>query len=63
MIYDKKTFDEKERKNEDRILATKEDNVFYYSAPLDCGIAEDAIEEFTKLNINHIKAKELFSVN
>jgi len=64
VIYDEKTFDEMEGKNEEEILAKKEGKVFYYSSPLDCGLPmEEGGEEFYKLNIiNHIKVKELFSI-
>jgi len=63
-IYDEKTFNEYENKNEELILATDEGNVFYSSTPLDSGIDnEEAAEEYTNLNINHVKVKELFSID
>jgi len=64
MIYDEKFFNESESKNEELILAKDEGNVFYYSAPLDSGIDnEEAAEEFTDLNINHVEVKELFRID
>src|SRR6056297_2431954 len=55
-IYDEKTFNEYENKNEELILATDEGNVFYSSTPLDSGIDnEEAAEEYTNLNINNVK--------
>jgi len=45
-------------------LATDEGNLFCYSAPLDSGIDnEEAAEEFTIMNINHVEVKELFNID
>jgi len=64
MIYDENFFNESKSKNEELILAKDKGNIFYYSAPLDSGIDnEEAAEEFTNLNINHVKTKELFSID
>ena len=64
MIYDEKFFNEYENKYEELILDKDEGNVFYYSTPLDSGINnEEAAEEYTNLNINHVKVKELFSID
>jgi len=62
--YSSKTFNEYENKNEELNSATDEGNVFYYSTPLDSGIDnKEAAEEFKNLNINHLKVKELFSID
>jgi hypothetical protein len=64
MINDEKTFNQYENKYEELILAKEEGYVFYYSTPLDSGIDnEEAAEEFTNLNINHVEVKELFSID